>query len=185
MADGETYPMPEHGWTCFHCGETFTTPGQARNHFGFDPSCDPACRIKLGEERGLVRQLREVERKYQDLLERICDEQFAVAREFYGLGSKHALELRGAEEQGYERGLADGGRRSKASASATGRLGQQIYDLRVGRDLTIRQLAGKLGVSAPTVWAWEHGHACPLKDRIPSIAAALGVSPATLRGGRG
>lgn len=25
----ETYPMPKHGWTCFHCGETFTTVGSA------------------------------------------------------------------------------------------------------------------------------------------------------------
>lgn len=21
----DTYQKPEHGWTCFHCGETFTT----------------------------------------------------------------------------------------------------------------------------------------------------------------
>lgn len=26
----DTFLMPKHGFTCFHCGETFTTPGQAR-----------------------------------------------------------------------------------------------------------------------------------------------------------
>lgn len=29
-----TYTPPAHGWTCFHCGETFKTPGTARLHFG-------------------------------------------------------------------------------------------------------------------------------------------------------
>lgn len=36
-ADG-TYPMPEGGWVCFHCGERFTKPGTARDHFGETPS---------------------------------------------------------------------------------------------------------------------------------------------------
>lgn len=58
-----TYPMPEHGWTCFFCGETFTTPGAARDHFGADPIADTACRIKFGEERGLVMALRKAEAK--------------------------------------------------------------------------------------------------------------------------
>lgn len=108
MSEADTYAMPAHGWTCFHCGETFTTPGGARNHFGFDPSFDPACRIKIGEERGLVRELRTLEAKYIKLLEETSDESGAVAREFYGLGAKHAGELRREEERGYARGLADG-----------------------------------------------------------------------------
>lgn len=108
MLDDEHYAIPEHGWTCFHCGETFKTPGSARDHFGFDPSYDPACRIKIGSERGLVMELRKVEAKYTKLLEDTCDEQGKVAQEFYGLGAKHATELRRAEEAGYERGLTDG-----------------------------------------------------------------------------
>ena len=36
VTDG-TYPMPEHGWTCFHCGDTFMTPGAARDHFDQTP----------------------------------------------------------------------------------------------------------------------------------------------------
>jgi hypothetical protein len=57
----DTYLMPAHGWTCFHCGETFTTPSSARDHFGCEPCADPACRIKVGEERGLVMALRKAE----------------------------------------------------------------------------------------------------------------------------
>jgi len=102
------YPIPPHGWTCFHCGETFTTPGAARDHFGFDPSADPACVIKVGEERGLVMELRRVEAKYMKLLEETCDEDGAVAREFYALGAKHEIEKRVAEEEGYRKGLRDG-----------------------------------------------------------------------------
>lgn len=45
-----TDPTPGDGWVCFHCGERLTTPGAARDHFGFQPSDDPACRIKIGEE---------------------------------------------------------------------------------------------------------------------------------------
>lgn len=102
------YDIPPHGWTCFHCGGTFTTPGAARDHFGFDPSADPACRIKVGEERGLVMALRRLEAKYVKLLEDTCDEQGKVAMEFYGLGAKHAGDRRRAEEAGYAKGLRDG-----------------------------------------------------------------------------
>jgi len=55
------YIKPKLGWTCFHCGDTFTTPGAAQDHFGCEPSNDPACKIKVGEERGLVMALRRAE----------------------------------------------------------------------------------------------------------------------------
>lgn len=57
----DTYPKPAHGWTCFHCGETFMTPGGARDHFGVSPASDLACRIKIGDERGLIMALRKAE----------------------------------------------------------------------------------------------------------------------------
>jgi hypothetical protein len=53
--------MPKDGWVCFHCGERFTTIGNAEDHFGKRPEITPACRIKLGEERGLVMELRKAE----------------------------------------------------------------------------------------------------------------------------
>ena len=62
---------PALGWTCFHCGETFTTPGEARDHFGCDQTDDPACRIKTGDERGLVMALRKAEAE----IRRLCSEE--------------------------------------------------------------------------------------------------------------
>lgn len=58
MAD--TYTQPKHGWTCFHCGETFTTVGSASDHFGASPEEQPGCLVKvgIGEERGLLMALR-------------------------------------------------------------------------------------------------------------------------------
>ena len=49
--EGDTYPTPAHGWTCFHCGEHFepTFAGQqaARFHFGFTIDAEPGCQLKL------------------------------------------------------------------------------------------------------------------------------------------
>lgn len=59
----DTYQTPEHGWTCFHCGEHF--PGnmegafRARIHFGATVNTLPGCLEKLNApERSLLRQLR-------------------------------------------------------------------------------------------------------------------------------
>jgi hypothetical protein len=57
---------PAHGWTCFHCDETFTTWGSAREHFGSDNQKEPACRIKEGEELGLVIALRKAEASVEE-----------------------------------------------------------------------------------------------------------------------
>lgn len=57
----DTYPQPEHGWTCFHCGEVFKKFGAARDHFGERPHGEAACQIKAGHERGLVMALRKAE----------------------------------------------------------------------------------------------------------------------------
>jgi hypothetical protein len=62
--------MPKHGWTCFHCGETFKTPGSAREHFGATPNAKPGCVIdqvaleeggKPERGRGLLMALRKLE----------------------------------------------------------------------------------------------------------------------------
>jgi hypothetical protein len=107
-APADTYPMPEHGWTCFHCGENFRTPGPARLHFGFDPSAEPACRIKTGAEMSILKALRGVERINVELQARLH------AESADGLLAHQAAECRfqqaviQAEELGYERGLRDG-----------------------------------------------------------------------------
>lgn len=107
MAD-DTYPMPAHGWTCFHCGENFTTPGGARNHFGFDPSSDPACIIKLGAERGLVGQIRKCEDEISSLVFALHNESAEGIKAMRAQTSRHAAQITTAEEAGYEKGLSDG-----------------------------------------------------------------------------
>ena len=73
MTSTDTYPKPEHGWTCYHCGETFTTVGGAEDHFGARPSDTAACRIKIGEERGLVMRIRRLERANRKLRIELLD----------------------------------------------------------------------------------------------------------------
>lgn len=102
----EIKPCPN--WTCFHCGETFTTPGSARDHFGFDPSCDPACRIKLGAERGLVMALRKAEADCEEMRRLLHDEASEAYRLYASQATRHRDQIMAAEESGYEKGLTDG-----------------------------------------------------------------------------
>jgi hypothetical protein len=52
--EADTYLMPAHGWTCFHCGETFRTPGGARLHFGPAPTRPPVCVEVVSPELELI-----------------------------------------------------------------------------------------------------------------------------------
>lgn len=63
-------------------------------------------------------------------------------------------------------------------------LGERLHRLRKLRGLTQGELAALLGVSKPTVWAWEQGRARPIEERIEAIAEALGVEIADLRPSR-
>lgn len=63
-------------------------------------------------------------------------------------------------------------------------LGERLHRLRKLRGLTQGELASRLGVSKPTVWAWEQGRARPIEERIDAIARALGVEVAELRPSR-
>lgn len=73
MAEQETYERPKYGWTCFHCGETFTTVGSAQDHFGASPDREPGCliRVKYGNERGLEMELRKAEQREEKLREEL------------------------------------------------------------------------------------------------------------------
>jgi len=95
-------------WTCFHCGETFTTPGSAKDHFGFDPSCDPACRIKLGSERGLLMALRKAEADIQELHGLLSDENAEAYRLLASAQTRHIAALNEVEEHAYDLGLREG-----------------------------------------------------------------------------
>lgn len=59
-------------------------------------------------------------------------------------------------------------------------LGARILRLRKEAGLTMAQLAERLGVSKPTIWAWEQGRARPVDARMSAIAEALGVSVQSL-----
>ena len=59
-------------------------------------------------------------------------------------------------------------------------LATRLGRLRREAGLTLADVAAALGVSKPTVWAWEKGKARPLPERLEAIAAALGVAPEVL-----
>lgn len=56
-------------------------------------------------------------------------------------------------------------------------LGGRLNRLRREAGLTLADVANRLGVSKPTVWAWEKGKARPLPERMAAIAEALGAAP--------
>lgn len=60
--------------------------------------------------------------------------------------------------------------------SADQAFGARLQRLRKERGLTLAQVGAALGVSKPTVWAWENGRARPVDSRIDVLAEALGVT---------
>lgn len=54
-------------------------------------------------------------------------------------------------------------------------LGSRIQRLRKQRRMTMAQVAEGMGVSKPTVWAWEHGKARPVEHRLDALAQVLGA----------
>ena len=58
--------------------------------------------------------------------------------------------------------------------------GARLHRLRVERGLSLADIANRLSVSKPTVWAWEHGKARPVERRLAALAEALGVTPGGL-----
>jgi transcriptional regulator with XRE-family HTH domain len=58
--------------------------------------------------------------------------------------------------------------------------GTRLQRMRKERGLTLAQVAAQLGVSKPTVWAWEQGKAKPVESRIEALAAVYGVHPSDL-----
>jgi transcriptional regulator with XRE-family HTH domain len=75
--------------------------------------------------------------------------------------------------------------RSAPRTSPSEALGIRLNRLRREAGLTLADVATTLGVSKPTVWAWEKGKARPLPERLEAIAAALGVAPDLLAASEG
>jgi hypothetical protein len=97
---------PVHGWTCFHCTETFKTIGEARDHFGYDSDEKPACLIKAGQERGLVMALRQAQKERDSAMQMLCN----VAKQAKGITpfdlDSFIEMLHEAEAAGFDRGRA-------------------------------------------------------------------------------
>lgn len=56
----------------------------------------------------------------------------------------------------------------------------RLQRLRKARGLTLAQIAARLGVSKPTVWAWEQGRSRPVDSRVEPLLEALGADRADL-----
>jgi hypothetical protein len=84
MNQSATYAPPPHGWTCFHCGETFMHEQVARTHFGTHPGVVPGCleRVGIGEDRGLLRKLR-IAQKEVELLRSDINDEISSSHAFY------------------------------------------------------------------------------------------------------
>lgn len=88
--------------------------------------------------------------------------------------------LAAAQLQGFAPGVPNRPQASpvgQAGRGASEGLGTRLNRLRREAGLTLADVAATLGVSKPTVWAWEKGKARPLPERLEAIAAALGVAP--------
>jgi transcriptional regulator with XRE-family HTH domain len=59
-------------------------------------------------------------------------------------------------------------------------LGRRLSRARREARLTLDEVATRLGVSKPTVWAWEKGNAKPRPERMDAIADVLGIPPTEL-----
>lgn len=100
------------------------------------------------------------------------------SQQLYGCAFEQALgpaALAAVQLQGFApQGPAVPGFISNKVVSAEA-LGTRLNRLRREAGLTLADVAAVLGVSKPTVWAWEKGKARPLPERLGAIAAALGV----------
>ena len=62
-------------------------------------------------------------------------------------------------------------------------MGDRIKRLRSENNMTLEELGNKVGVGKSTVRKWENGIIANMRrDKIASLASALGVSPAYLMG---
>jgi DNA-binding transcriptional regulator YiaG len=61
-------------------------------------------------------------------------------------------------------------------------LARRLRRLRKQNGFSQGELAERIGVSKPTVWAWEHGRARPQDARLKGIAEALGTTVDELDG---
>jgi transcriptional regulator with XRE-family HTH domain len=59
-------------------------------------------------------------------------------------------------------------------------LGSLLSTLRLDNALTLDQVASAVGVTKPSVWAWENGRSKPTREKWDALARVLGVNPQVL-----
>lgn len=95
-----------------------------------------------------------------------------------------AVELRSAVQQDLDLGAGlPAPERAVPEHSTDEAFGIRLQRLRKQQGLTLAQIADALGVSKPTVWAWEKGRTRPVESRLEALARALGVDDLELRTG--
>jgi transcriptional regulator with XRE-family HTH domain len=95
-----------------------------------------------------------------------------------GKATLSAARLRSAVDAGGFGQTAQGGAKSDEPLEV------RLRRLRKAQGLTLDELAKRLGVSKPTVWAWEQARSAPSPDRYETIAEVLGTTASELRSGR-
>lgn len=82
-------------WRCFHCDEVFTTSGSAADHFGNYLNSVPGCviKIQLGDERGLLIELRKAQEENGHLRQQM-DEEYWDRVSFYAHLKTHIQSYR-------------------------------------------------------------------------------------------
>jgi transcriptional regulator with XRE-family HTH domain len=58
--------------------------------------------------------------------------------------------------------------------------GDNLKYYRLRKDMTLKELAGKLNVTPVTVWKWENEVTYPTIDRVYDIALILCIAPLDL-----
>lgn len=158
----------EAEWRCFHCDEVFTDRHAARDHFGHDDTCEPACKIKMGAERSLLTALRRSERDAADAWAAIHSESTEAAKNYFGTQARHQTQLITAEELGYERGLADAiARAERAEAERDAAVGALT---RAGDDF--ERLASSEAMTIP-FYMKDNSEGVELKARLEFAAASF------------
>jgi len=89
-----------------------------------------------------------------------------------------AAQLRSAVWRDLETPLSGG-----QASVGDGDFPQRLQRLRKQAGLSLSQVATRLGVSKPTVWAWEQGKARPIEERLADLASVLGVPSRELSAG--
>lgn len=90
-------------WRCFFCDEVFDDKEAARLHFGNEQMGEPACQISASDG-GLLARVRELEAT----IHRYVIEEHGLDSALASVFADHTRALIRAEQEGYDKGLADG-----------------------------------------------------------------------------